>query len=186
MNLLNPSHQLLANLHHAAFIKDKQLRYIAGNNVFMQGCGSQSSDAFIGKNDFDMPWKQYAKKYRLDDKLVLEGQTSLTQTEQHISAAGHTIQVRVSKFPLYENTDQPYGILCIYELLLPTPQLAFRLPKRQQQIWQLTAKGHNAKKIAHDLNLSVRTIEYYISILKQKLQCDSKSALIRKYLLANL
>ncbi len=51
---------------------------------------------------------------------------------------------------------------------------------REKQLLSLLLDGLSAKQIASCLDLSSRTVENYMNILKQKLQCYSKSALIAK------
>ena len=53
-----------------------------------------------------------------------------------------------------------------------------RLTTREKEILKYIILGYTAKKIGRTLNLSFRTVEKYIEILKIKFNCDSKSALI--------
>lgn len=67
--------------------------------------------------------------------------------------------------------------------LLPGTQIgSVYLSKRASEILQLLIQGKTAKEIAIILNLSYRTIEYYIANLKRKLGVNTKSQLIEKVL----
>ena len=54
------------------------------------------------------------------------------------------------------------------------------LSKRQMECCSLLLKGKTSKEIAASLGLSFRTVEFYISNIKIKLNCKNKSDLIRK------
>lgn len=48
------------------------------------------------------------------------------------------------------------------------------LTKRETEVLKYVVMGYTAKKIAITLDISYRTVENYIEILKWKLNCDSK------------
>lgn len=54
------------------------------------------------------------------------------------------------------------------------------LSSREKDVLRYVAEGYPASFIAKQLNLSTRTVENYIAILKDKLLCDSKVKLIQK------
>lgn len=54
------------------------------------------------------------------------------------------------------------------------------LSPRQHLCASLYIKGYSAKQIAQELNLSYRTVEYYISVIKRKLYCHTKEDLRKK------
>jgi DNA-binding CsgD family transcriptional regulator len=164
---------------HAIFYKDKRLRFVTANSVFLQAAGLSNRMELHGKDDFDMPWgKMFAKQYRFDDKIILQGQSKLRYLEYQMQATGHIVQVMVSKKPIMDHNNNIIGIIGIYDLY--RTQVAAMLPKQQQQCLALTANGLSAKQIAQHMHLSVRTIEYYLQILKRKLACRNKLELIKK------
>ncbi len=55
-----------------------------------------------------------------------------------------------------------------------------KLSKREAECLYLLAKGKMTKEIGYILNLSARTVEYYISNMKDKLNCCSRSQLLEK------
>ena len=55
------------------FWKDKNSQYMGVNKLFLGDAGLESNDQIIGKNDFELPWKDtHAKLYVDDDKYVME------------------------------------------------------------------------------------------------------------------
>jgi two-component system response regulator NreC len=53
------------------------------------------------------------------------------------------------------------------------------LSKREAEVFKLIALGHRNSEIAEKTFLSVKTIETYKSRLMQKLECNSRAALVR-------
>lgn len=52
------------------------------------------------------------------------------------------------------------------------------LTKREAEVLRCAVLGYSAKRTAKFLNISYRTVESYLDILKLKLKCDSKGQLI--------
>jgi len=60
------------------FWKDLDLRYLGCNTNFAKDAGFDSPSQLLGKDDFAMGWKDQAKIYRADDRVVIEsGQSKL-------------------------------------------------------------------------------------------------------------
>ena len=54
------------------------------------------------------------------------------------------------------------------------------LTKREAECMALLVMGKSCAAAARTLHLSVRTVEYYVKVLRRKLNCVDKSALIEK------
>lgn len=74
----------------------------------------------------------------------------------------------------------PQKISEIYDNYVATKSKNFKFSQRETECLYFLVRGKTAKGIAQILNLSVRTIESYISNLKIKLGCYSKTELIEK------
>lgn len=59
-------------------------------------------------------------------------------------------------------------------------ELSLQFSKRQADCINLALKGKTAKEIARELNLSPRTVEEHLTIVKNKLDCLNKIQLISK------
>lgn len=57
---------------------------------------------------------------------------------------------------------------------------SFNLSKRQSECLKFLLDGKSAKQTAAILNLSTRTVEFYIHNLKEKMQCRTKTELLGK------
>ncbi len=117
---LAESHNLLKTIIDTApirvFWKDKELRYLGCNPAFAKDAGAISAQDIIGKDDYQLIWKEQAKQYRADDRLVIDsGAAKLFYEEMQTSAEGNTICLRKSKVPLQNEANETIGILGIYE-----------------------------------------------------------------------
>jgi len=54
-----------------------------------------------------------------------------------------------------------------------------RLSDRELEVLMMLGKGHNTKSIAHELNLSVKTIETHRAHIKEKLGFTDASEMVR-------
>ena len=98
------------------FFKDKELRYMGCNNIFAQDAGVECPENLVGKNDYQLKWKEQAELFQADDLQVIEsGSPKLSYEEQLITTDGKQIWLRTSKVPLRNNADQVIGVLGMYE-----------------------------------------------------------------------
>jgi DNA-binding CsgD family transcriptional regulator len=170
---------IIDQLPYAIVWKDTNCVYCGGNQLFLQAAGVVSVNMLIGKSDFDMPWgKLYAESYREDDFNVIRGNAKLDYIEPHIQASGKKVMVRVNKKPWYNKEGIVRGLVCSFNVI--NDDECASLPSQQIKCLQLTAAGLTAKQIAKEMNLTPRTIEFYLQIIKQKLACRNKLQLIRK------
>ena len=73
---LADSHHLLKMIIDTApirvFWKDTELRYMGCNPAFAKDAGAESAQDIIGKDDFQLAWKEQAEHYRADDRRVMD------------------------------------------------------------------------------------------------------------------
>ncbi len=114
------SNKLLQTIINTApvriFFKDRKLRYIGCNNVFAKDAGVEHSDEIIGKDDFQLAWKEQAELYQADDFSVIEsGISKLAYDEPQTTPEGKQIWLRTSKVPLRDESNEIIGVLGMYE-----------------------------------------------------------------------
>ena len=109
--------QLILNTIPArVFWKDKNSIYIGCNKPFAKDAGFDNPEDIVGKNDFDLGWKDNANLYRSDDKLVMESRApKLNYVEPQIKPDGKQSWLKTSKIPLYDRNNNVIGILGTYE-----------------------------------------------------------------------
>ncbi len=109
-------HEILKQLPVRVFWKDTELRYLGCNAMFARDAGFSSPEDVIGKDDFQMAWREQAELYRADDKRVMTlGQPKLNYDEPQATADGSMIWLRTSKVPIRDDKGNVIGILGIYE-----------------------------------------------------------------------
>ncbi|MDD2337034.1 MAG: PAS domain S-box protein [Geobacteraceae bacterium] len=98
------------------FWKDKELRFLGCNSIFAKDAGVEYSEELVGKNDYQIAWKDQAELYRRDDFFVIEsGLSKLSYEEPQTSPEGELKWLRTSKVPLRNNDNQIIGVLGMYE-----------------------------------------------------------------------
>jgi PAS domain S-box-containing protein/putative nucleotidyltransferase with HDIG domain len=118
--LLIASHDLLKNVIEntpvRVFWKDTDLRFLGCNAAFAHDAGMSCPEDLIGKDDFQMGWRDQAELYRGDDQQVMDsGMPKLNYEERQTTPDGGTLWVRTSKVPLRAANGDIIGMLGIYE-----------------------------------------------------------------------
>jgi PAS domain S-box-containing protein len=116
---LRASQQMLGEIINAlparVFWKDKNLIYLGCNTVFARDAGFAEPKDIIGKDDFQMGWREQAEKYRGDDREVIEsGSAKLLIEESQTTPEGNTITLLSSKTPLRDSAGEIVGMLGTY------------------------------------------------------------------------
>ncbi len=118
---LTPSHlmllqEILGQIHVRVFWKDRELRYLGCNTLFAKDAGFSVPEDLIGKDDFQMAWREQAELYRADDlRVMTSGQPKLDFEEQQTTPDGHQIWLRTSKVPLRDGDGNIIGMLGMYD-----------------------------------------------------------------------
>jgi len=107
---------VIAAMPACVFWKDKNLRYMGCNPVFARDANADTPEDIIGKDDFQMVWKEQAALYRADDQHVMDsGVAKLDYEEPQTTPDGSTIWLRTSKVPLRDDSAEVVGILGVYQ-----------------------------------------------------------------------
>ena len=107
---------ILDTIPQRVFWKDHNFSYIGCNSSFAQDAGLNDPSEIIGKNDFDMPWKDVAPLFRTDDREVMETDSpKLNFEEPQIAPNGRLLWVRTNKVPLHDQNGNVIGLLGTYQ-----------------------------------------------------------------------
>jgi len=107
---------VMDNIPQSIFWKDNNLTYLGCNSAFASDAGVNSPSDIVGKNDWDMPWKEQAELYRADDSLVMKnGVPKLNYEEPQTNPQGQITWLRTSKIPLYDSDGNVSAVLGMYE-----------------------------------------------------------------------
>jgi diguanylate cyclase (GGDEF)-like protein/PAS domain S-box-containing protein len=98
------------------FWKDVDLNYMGCNTVFARDAGLNGPEELLGKDDFQMGWREQAELYRGDDRMVMSSnKPKLNIEEPQTTPDGHQIWLKTSKVPLHDATGEVVGVLGIYD-----------------------------------------------------------------------
>ena len=106
---------IINNVPVRVFWKDTKSRYLGVNKLVLEDAGFEDESEMIGKNDYDLQWRDRADFYRSNDMMVMKtGQPKLDFEEMHTAKDGRNIWVSTSKVPLRNENGQVFGVLGTY------------------------------------------------------------------------
>ncbi len=116
---LRASHEITEGILNAipvrVFWKDKHLVYLGCNTAFARDAGFAEPKDIIGKDDYQMGWRDQAALYRAGDREVMESNVSkLLIEEPQTSPEGNSITLLTSKLPLRDSKGEVRGVLGTY------------------------------------------------------------------------
>lgn len=194
---------LLNKLPGAIGFKDINSTYLGGNKKLAAHMGYNHPRNIIGLSDQDIRSKMVhlADKFIANDKHVMKH-----GEQQHIDVGlypdGNYKVVLATKKPLYDECNNIVGVAfsrtdlnssLLHKMLSKNDFLHcpgyfsighhygnYKITNREAETLFFILRGYSAKEIALRLNLSRKTIEYYIQQLKNKFSCNKRSELIEK------
>ncbi len=126
-------HSIVENAPIRVFWKDTESRYLGCNTLFARDAGLSRPEDLLGKNDFQMGWRDQAELYRADDKRVMDSDTpKLGFEEPQTTPDGHTLWLRTSKVPLHDAGGKVIGVLGIYDDITVRKQAQEALQKSSE------------------------------------------------------
>lgn len=150
----NPlSEEIVRMLPARVFWKDKNLVYRGCNEAFARDAGFADPKELIGKDDFQMVWREQAESYRADDRQVIEsGISKLLIEEPQTMPDGKRNSLLTSKIPLQNAQGEISGVLGMYldvterqrtaEALKESKERCDQLAEQSRTIaWELDAEG---------------------------------------------
>ncbi|MDP8286957.1 MAG: PAS domain S-box protein, partial [Candidatus Electryonea clarkiae] len=121
------------------FWKDKNLRYLGCNTAFAEDAGCEKPEDIIGKDDYEMNWREQADLYRADDLAVIEsGETKLNFEEPQTTPSGEMIHLLTSKMPLRDDNRNITGVLGTYLDITELKQSENDLRESETRFKQIT------------------------------------------------
>jgi PAS domain S-box-containing protein len=116
---LRESQQILEGIINAipvrVFWKDKNLVYLGCNTAFARDAGFADPKDIVGKDDYQMGWRDQAELYRSDDRQVIESACPKVAIEEpQTNPEGNTITLLTSKLPLRSSKGEISGVLGTY------------------------------------------------------------------------
>ena len=151
------SHQIIEDIINTipvrVFWKDRNLVYMGCNTIFAQDAGFTHQKDIIGKDDYQMVWREQAESYRGDDLKVIEsGHPRLFIEEVQTTPEKKTITLLTSKIPLLNSKKEIIGVLGIYVDITDRKLSETEIRLKSEQLQILNAEKDKFFSIlAHDL-----------------------------------
>ena len=124
---------LIDSLPMPVFWKDVDSCYRGCNKQFLEYEGFNSKDELLGKNDYQMPWKAYARQYRESDKQILKSKKARYGYEEcQVRDNGSKRWYITSKIPLIDENGTPIGIMVYYEDITEQKEMGKKLGENDQ------------------------------------------------------
>ena len=139
---------LLENLPQKIFLKDENSVYLSCNENYSRDLKIRP-DEITRKTDYDFYPKELAKKYRADDKRIMESGKTEDIEERYIQD-GKEVIVHTVKTPIKDEKDKIFGILGIFWDITERKHADDELKKYRERLEELveerTAELRNANE----------------------------------------
>jgi len=159
------------------FWKDENLVFLGCNAAFASDAGFSDPDDLIGKDDYQMVWRDQADLYCHDDRQVIDsGCPRFFIEEPQTTPAGGIITLLTSKIPLRGSKGEISGILGTYMDITDRKRAEEEkrsLEERLQRAEKMEALGTLAGGVAHDLNNVLGIVVGYSELLLDEIDESS-------------
>ena len=150
------------------FWKDKDSTYIGCNKLFAKDAGYEDQSSLIGKNDFELSWKNEAQGYIDDDqKVISTGKERLSYEEEQTQKNGKHIWVSTSKTPLLDENKEIVGVLGTYIDITEQKEALFEIEKAKNKL------GYQAE---HDTLTGLPNRILFLDRLNQAIKLSNRNS----------
>lgn len=175
------------------FAKDLNGRFLFCNEDHAEIAGLDSPSQIVGKSDVDLFWKKNASECQMSDRLTIKCGSRANVLERCFHRYDGVFDIIISKYQLQNEKGECIGVVGSYydvkkhlndnipeHCKIPTKQSSdsIYLSKREKEVLNYLALGRTNKEVAYCLEISPRTVDFFVNQLKKKFQCAYKKDVV--------
>ncbi|PHM47826.1 helix-turn-helix transcriptional regulator [Xenorhabdus miraniensis] len=193
MSQITPQLTNMWNKSHDSWsVKDKELRFIYTNKVFIELNNLPEDFDAIGYTEKELPisFNHYVHLSEDHDRQVLQSMQRISSVTAYFQrSVQQTKPYFCEKHPLMDEDNQCIGVIChtkeinhfsVHHYIKSDMSTSINLnppnnilTEKEWRIIFLFCRGIRNKDIAHNLKISCRTLEKYFKIIYEKLSINS-------------
>jgi PAS domain S-box-containing protein len=105
---------LIDNVPDFMYVKDTECRFLVANLSVARQMGAETTEALLGKNDFDFYPREIATTFYEDEQRVIRsGQAEVNREEVGVDSSGNVTQVMTTQVPLRDKNGRVTGLVGI-------------------------------------------------------------------------
>ncbi|WP_437578420.1 ATP-binding protein [Sorangium sp. So ce887] len=151
---------VIANVPHAIFWKDREGRFLGGNQNFLNDTNTKVLENLVGKTDFDVWGTHDAESFVRVDREVMERGTPFLDIEEPLRRPdGERRVLLTSKVPIRDERGDVTGLLGIYADITERKRMETELQKAKEAADAAArAKGEFLTVMSHELRTPLSLI----------------------------
>lgn len=151
------------------FWKNHDLEFQGVNRVLLEDAGMNDVSEIIGKTDYQLPWADFADKYKKDDEAILDSGRSMLQIEEElVDRNGKRLWAKTNKVPLLNDNNEVIGVLGTFEDITQSKLAEQEVIVAKEQAEQANiAKSEFLANMSHELRTPLNGVIGTLNLLAE-------------------